>query len=358
MPFSVRSVVPASLAMCDGSYSFLQSGFWGSFKARFSWNARAFLVDWDGGETLPLLVIRRRLAPGVSFAYIPWGPELPSSFAGDDHAKTIALESLAIALRSQLPPDTTFIRFDPPWPSSGADMEAPVLHAPFCRSGADIQAPDTVIVDLRPSLDQILSSMKPKWRYNIRLAEKKGVSVRRADASGVPTFYKLYQETAQRDRIAIHGIAYYETLFSHASEYGPQAPDIRLYLAEFEGTAIAGIVAVFHKSTAVYLYGASSDEKRSYMPAYALQWQAMKDAKAFGCMDYDLFGIPPRSDPKHPMTGLYRFKTGFGGTVVHRCGSWDYAYKPFACHVFRLAEGFRKRLRTIRKSLRKGASDS
>jgi len=358
MPFSVRSVVPATLAACDDSCSFLQSGFWGSFKARFFWNARAFLVDWDEDVTLPLLVIRRRLAPGFSFAYLPWGPELPSHFVGDDKAKTSALESLAIALRAQLPPDTTFIRFDPPWASYGAETTSPVLHAPFCRSGADIQAPDTVIVDLRPSVEQMLSDMKPKWRYNIRLSEKKGVSVRRADASGIPAFYKLYQETAQRDRIAIHDIVYYETLFSHALEYGPQAPDIRLYLAEFVGIAIAGIVTIFYKATAAYLYGASSNEKRSFMPAYALQWQAMKDAKTFGCMDYDLFGIPPKSDPKHPMAGLYRFKTGFGGMVVHRCGSWDYAYKPLACHLFRLAEGFRKTLRTLRKSFRKGSADS
>jgi len=358
MPFSVKSVVPTSLTICDGAHSFLQSGFWGSFKARFSWNARAFLVNWGVGEALPVLVIRRRLAPGFAFAYLPWGPELPSSFAGDDKAKTTALESLAIALRSQLPPDTTFIRFDPPWASSGVDSEAPVLYAPFCRSGADIQAPDTVLVDLRPSLDQMLSAMKPKWRYNIRLAEKKGVRVRRSDASGLPAFYELYRETAQRDRIAIHGISYYETLFSHASDYGRQAPEIRLYLAEYEGKAIAGIVTVFYKSTAVYLYGASSDEKRSFMPAYALQWQAMKDAKYFGCTDYDLFGIPPRSDPKHPMAGLYRFKTGFGGTIIHRCGSWDYAYKPFACRLFRLAESIRKKIRTIKKSFRKGTAYS
>ena len=358
MLFSVRSVVPASLAICDGSHSFLQSGFWGSFKARFSWNARAFLVDWGEGETLPLLVIRRRLAPGFSFAYLPWGPELPSRFVGDNKAKTVALVSLATALRSQLPPDLTFIRFDPPWASSDADGETPILYAPFHHSGADIQAPDTVIVDLSNSLDQILAAMKPKWRYNIRLAEKKGVLVRRADATDIPAFYKLYQETAQRDRIAIHGIAYYETLFSHALEYGPQAPNIRLYLAEYEGKAIAGVVTIFYKSTGVYLYGASSDEKRSFMPAYALQWQAMKDAKDFGCIEYDMFGIPPRSDPKHPMAGLFRFKTGFGGTVVHRCGSWDYAYKPLACHLFRLAERFRKKLRTIRKSFRKTTEDS
>jgi lipid II:glycine glycyltransferase (peptidoglycan interpeptide bridge formation enzyme) len=85
------------------------------------------------------------------------------------------------------------------------------------------------------------------------------------------------------------------------------------------------------------------------MATYLLQWQAMRDAKAAGCMRYDLFGIPPDDNPDHPMAGLYRFKTGFGGKTIHRPGSWDYVYRPVARLLFTAAEGLRKKLRDLKK---------
>jgi lipid II:glycine glycyltransferase (peptidoglycan interpeptide bridge formation enzyme) len=78
----------------------------------------------------------------------------------------------------------------------------------------------------------------------------------------------------------------------------------------------------------------------------------MEDAKAAGCTQYDLFGIPPTADPKHPMAGLYLFKTGFGGMVIHRPGSWDFTYKPLVRRLFSLAEALRKGLRTLKKKKR------
>jgi lipid II:glycine glycyltransferase (peptidoglycan interpeptide bridge formation enzyme) len=88
------------------------------------------------------------------------------------------------------------------------------------------------------------------------------------------------------------------------------------------------------------------------MAPYALQWQAMREAGAAGCGSYDLFGIPPREDPAHPMAGLYRFKTGFGGEIRHRGGSWDYSYRPCLARLFTLAEALRKGVRSARKAFR------
>jgi lipid II:glycine glycyltransferase (peptidoglycan interpeptide bridge formation enzyme) len=373
----LRGIEPVELTLCDGAQSFLQSGFWGSFKARFGWNARAFLVDWGiwspaepwspSGPLVPLMLIRRRLTPGVSFAYVPWGPELPLNFPQTNDERNAALAELAAGLRRFLPGDTAFIRFDPPWYTEGADTPPPPIGKPFTHAGADVQPPDTVIVDLSPAPETILAAMKPKWRYNIRLAEKKGVTVRRSDAEGIEAFYSLLKETAKRDGIAIHGIEYYRGLFTQAGEYAGASgsgeasadkilPELRLYLAEYEAAEgeagrepLAAIVVLVRGREAVYLYGASSSRNRNLMAPYALQWKAMEDARASLCTRYDLFGIPPNDDPAHPMAGLYRFKTGFGGRIIHRPGSWDYAYRPILKGLFTAAEGLRKQLRNLKK---------
>jgi lipid II:glycine glycyltransferase (peptidoglycan interpeptide bridge formation enzyme) len=281
------------------------------------------------------LVLCRRLGPGISFAYVPWGPELPEGF--DAAASASAAAELAAALRPLLPRTAAFIRFDLPWYSEeGAPASASPLR-PFVRAAADVQPPDTALVNLAAEEVAILGAMKPKWRYNVGLAEKKGVALRvsapslgnrRQFDADFESYYRIYKETAERDGISIHGAEYYRSLFELASD-SPEA-DIRLYMASHEGEDIAGIVTLFRGVGAVYLYGASASHKRNLMAPYALQWRAMRDAKAAGCLFYDLFGIPPSDDPNHPMAGLYRFKTGFGGRIIHRPGSWDYPYRPLA----------------------------
>ena len=343
----IKGLLREELSACDKAGSFLQSGFWGGFKARFGWEALAFSAEWECDVSMPLLVLRRSLAPGVSLAYVPWGPELPAAFDNDE-ARPAILAELAGALKETLPANTVFIRFDPPWYGEKDDSSSPGFPPPFVRAGADVQPPDTVLVYLSQPMESILERMKPKWRYNARLAIKKGVTVRQAGAEEIEVFYGLLEETARRDGLAIHGIGYYRTLFE-SDWYDGSMPDIRLYLAEHEGDVLAGIVTLFRGWEAVYLYGASADKKRNLMAAYALQVKAMEDARASGCSEYDLFGIAPSGDPSHPMAGLYLFKTGFGGRIIHRPGSWDYPCRPLLYRVFRLAEKARKYLMTLKK---------
>jgi lipid II:glycine glycyltransferase (peptidoglycan interpeptide bridge formation enzyme) len=377
-------VCEAALADLDRGGTFLQSGFWASFKAEFGWRPRPFLFRGEtaGADESRLLVLERGLGAGLGFAYVPHGPDLPCEPAG----RTELLAGLAMAVRQKLSPGSLFLRFDPPWylaeesrPAGDAaekqgqdDDESaavappgepgrPTYGRPLLRSAADVQPPDTVLLDLRPDEEGLLSGMKPKWRYNIRLAEKKGVTVAGIDARGdwrpaLETFYKLYEETAARDRIALHPAVYYRRLFELASAHAEGTglrPDLRVWTATHEGTTLASIITIYRGEEAVYLYGASSNEKRNLMPAYALQWAAIRAAREAGCVEYDFYGIPPRDDPGHPMSGLYRFKTGFGGRIVHRGGSWDCPLRPVLYRAFRAAESarnwyykdFRKRAR-------------
>jgi lipid II:glycine glycyltransferase (peptidoglycan interpeptide bridge formation enzyme) len=366
------SVSPLERSALESSASFLQSAFWGDFKADYGWTPQRFLIEAESsGMRASLLLLIRRLPAGYSFAYIPHGPELEIS--QDERGPFLA--ELSKALRPFLSRHCLFIRFDPPWydieavaateadaPSLEAEPQRPAIGKPLLRASADVQPPDTVLVDLRLGEEAILAAMKPKWRYNIRLAEKKGVAVEEAGVEFIPEFYELYRATSQRDKIALHPEGYYRRLFSLSRERMGQGevrvPEIRLWLARHEGRSLAAIITVFYGETAVYLYGASSDEKRNLMPAYALQWAAMRAAKAAGCTRYDFFGIPPTADPEHPMAGLYRFKTGFGGEIAHRAGSWDYPLLSLSYACFRVAESartwwfkdFKKRLKRTKKA--------
>jgi lipid II:glycine glycyltransferase (peptidoglycan interpeptide bridge formation enzyme) len=338
----ITSFENADIAVCENAPNFLQSSMWAEFKSRFGWKYRAFLIGYEGNPPSPLLVLSRTFAVGFSFAYIPWGPQLPDNFAVENKAKV--LSELAKKLKPLLAPKTVFIRFDPPWPVS--DNED-LLSAGLKRASATVQAPDTVHIDLTPSSEDILAQMKSKWRYNISLSEKKEVKIKSVDIRELDIFYSLLKETAERDGIAVHSFDYYKTLFEICS--AKKNMQIRLYTAVHEKDNLAAIMVLFFGTCATYLYGASSNIKRNLMAPYALQWKAMQDAKAEGCKEYDLFGIPPDDNPDHPMAGLYRFKTGFGGQIIHRPASRDYPYKTLLYKCFNLAEAFRKMIRDNRK---------
>jgi len=351
----------------QGEASFMQSDFWAVFKSRTGWRAYECVVSAGGNDSL-LYALVRSMKGGIAFCYVPHGPvAVPEGMAPSKY-----LEVLAAGIRAAIREKIFFVRFDLSWevdaPASVAlkeDIDAG--HTRLTR-GSAVQVPDTVVLSLLPGPEQLLAAMKPKWRYNIRLAEKKGVEVKRQRQDALPVFQQLYRETAKRDGISIHTDSYYETLFDAGDEYAGRYPqpgqgrapggeggaalDLSVWTATHDGQPLASIITLFFGKHATYLYGASSDEKRNLMPAYALQWHAIQAAKEAGCVDYDFFGIPPDDDPHHPMAGLYFFKTGFGGAIVHRFGCVDYPLMPVAYTMFR--QGERIRLfwfKTVKKTL-------
>lgn len=346
-------------------FSFMQSGFWADFKGLGGWSSQRYSFIWkdeSGSQQARgrVQVLLRQLGGPFSFAYVPAGPivDLPSPSRGP------LLRELALALRPRFPHLCLFIRFDPPWfeegripfpsfehvdrdspekkPASDASIDRPRFTPWLRKAIGDVQPPDSVILALGPTEGELLASMKPKWRYNIKLSEKKGIVVTSEGPDSLSAFYELYEKTSRRDRIAIHPLSYYTGLFECArAQKGGIQPDLRLWFARHEGEALASIITLFHGNRATYLYGASADEKRSFMPAYALQWAAIRAAKVTGCVEYDFYGVPPTDNPGHPMAGLRRFKTGFGGRVVHYAGSWDLPFYPIMYKAWRTAEGTR-----------------
>lgn len=330
---SDQSIHPVELSKLPGSSNILQSSYWGSLKGDFGWKPYSF--EFNGTE---LLVLVRKVFGKYSIAYIPHGPRLTNKDQTGSRLKAIGL-----AVKKSLPSGCFLLRFDLP---SGIYQVDPVIFnmkPELKKSASDIQPPDTVIISLKENEEDILGRMKSKTRYNIRLSFRKGVIVYKAGMEAMDEWYSLYEETALRDRITIHSKEYYRRIFERSGEKpGPvENPELVLFKAVYNDHLLAGIIVAVYGSRATYLYGASSNENRNLMPAYALQWEAIKYAKEKGCIEYDLFGIPPENDPDHPMSGLYRFKTGFGGNILHRPGCWDLPLKPFVYQIYRWAESVR-----------------
>ena len=320
-----------------------QSLFWADFKSKSGWTPHFFEVSFED-RTFEVTVMTRKIAKCFTLAYVPMAAE--RDFFKNDGDFARFFRDFSREIKPFLPSNTILVRFDPPVDRDSGWENISALK----KSSNDIQPPDTVVLDLSSAEEELLAAMKPKWRYNIRLAEKKGVKITVHGKEALDDFYRLFKTTGERDGIAIHSKVYFERLFQTAAQY----PDVtvRIYQADLEDEKLAAIITLFLGDQAVYLYGASSNSKRNLMPTYLVQWQAICDAKKFGCKEYDFYGIPPTDDENHPMHGLYRFKTGFGGAIIHRIGSFDYSYSTMA-ELFFLAERLRSfYYKKIKKILR------
>jgi lipid II:glycine glycyltransferase (peptidoglycan interpeptide bridge formation enzyme) len=179
--------------------------------------------------------------------------------------------------------------------------------------------------------------MKQKCRYNVRLAEKKGITVQVwNDLDG---FHRMMGITAGRDGFAVHSLDYYR----RAYELFHPAGMAELLVAEYEDRPLASMMVFARGKRSWYLYGASTDEERNRMPAYLLQWQAMRWARLLGCEQYDLWGVPDMDETdleaqfdsrSDGLWGVYRFKRGFGGQVVRSAQAFDRIYMPLLYRTY------------------------
>jgi lipid II:glycine glycyltransferase (peptidoglycan interpeptide bridge formation enzyme) len=306
----------------------LQSWGWGEFKSRFGWQAERLVVrDEASGELKGAAqVLVRRLALG-SLAYVPKGPVAD----GEDRDAWVRLLCLLRDWGRER--RLAFLKLEPDW--EGEFPLGPLLEEEGFRvSGEAIQPSTTIVVSLEGDEEEILKRMKPKTRYNIRLAEKKEVTIREGDEGDVSLFYRLMEETKERDVFGIHEEGYYQEAWRTFAA----RDNARLFLASYGDEPLAGLMAFAFGSRAYYLYGASSDRHRNLMPNHLLQWRAMLWARDRGCTSYDLWGIPQEAGEKEEdmeevldrggLWGVYRFKRGFGGRVVRHSPSYDYVYSP------------------------------
>jgi peptidoglycan pentaglycine glycine transferase (the first glycine) len=318
----------------------LQSWAWGEFKSGHGWRATRLLFREEGRPVAAASVLRRKLPCGVplSVSYVAKGPILDWTNAPLVDRVLAELERLACQRGS------VFVKIDPDvyYPGDAPAGAGSILSRPACApategalkargwrfSDEQIQFRNTVLIDLRRSEEDLLAAMKQKTRYNIRLATRRGVTVRQGGAADLDLFYQLYAETARRDGFPIRPADYYLSVWQRFLR-GPASEAVvegwaGLLLAGVEGEDVAGLLLFTFGSAAWYMYGASSNRHRERMPNQLLQWEAMRWARAAGCQIYDLWGAPDALDESDPMWGVLRFKLGLGGRLVQGLGAWDF----------------------------------
>jgi len=231
-----------------------------------------------------------------------------------------------------------FWRFDPyfrePFEISGIN---------FQKATQNYQPTDTLEIDLAKPDEQILSEMKRKGRYNISLAEKKGVQVvaipdGKCTKKDLDDFCRLSQETTDRDKFSGHEASYYEKFLKNLKEYAV------LFFAEFEGKRIAGAISTFCGEKAIYYFGASSADPsaRPLMAPYLLQWHMMQYAKKMKCKSYDFLGIAPEGEDNHPYAGISEFKWKFGGERRTYAPGQEIVFEKKWYALYQLAKRLRK----------------
>lgn len=312
----------------------LQTWQWGEIKGISGWKPIRIIIEEDGliVGACSLLVRKLPFRMGSLF-YASRGPVLD---IGRDDVWEMMLQAIKeLAKQNQV----MFLKIDPDVPEEdniwkSRLMEAGFINAEKGEGFEGVQPRHVFRLDISLSEEYLLANMNQKTRYNLRLAEKKGVTVGTGNIEDLSQFYRLLQETAARDRFLIRNYQYFRTLYETLSPAGMT----ELFLTIYEDKLIAGALAFRLGEKAWYIYGASSNQYRNVMPNYLMQWRMIQWAKAKGCTLYDFRGVPGDVPENHPLYGLVKFKKGFGGQYVSFVGEYDLVFNRFRYGLYRFLE--------------------
>jgi lipid II:glycine glycyltransferase (peptidoglycan interpeptide bridge formation enzyme) len=297
----------------------LQCWAWGEFKSKYGWSARRIVWKKNDQPVAAAQILKRSVGP-LSILYVPRGPIL--DWKDRELAKNVLADLETIATRER----AIFIKIDPE-----IDDQSLIFNN-WLLSSSQVQFKNTVWLDLTPNEEQIIASFKQKARYNIRLAERKGVTVDMPSADEVPfeLLYKMYAETSLRDSFVIRHENYYRDAWGSFVRLGQAQP----FIASVGGDPVAAILIFRFADRALYMYGMSRNLHREKMPNHLLQWRAIQWAKARGCRIYDFWGAPDVLDESDRLYGVWKFKEGFSDHLARSLGAIDYAPSPALYRVY------------------------
>ena len=308
---------------------FFQSWDWGALQDAFAVGGRPHRIAATAAGRIVGCVQLLIFDTGErQFAYVPRGPVADP----DDAVLVRALVEAVVELSCRA--GVEFLRIEPQWPFVAEHAEG-IVGLGFTQARQRIMPRRTMLVDLRPSLDEIWSSFRTNTRNRIRLAEKRGVQVRVGHGEAdTATFVRFFEETGERAGMRLGRI---EPILLAEPIFGP-LDKVRLYLASGDNEDLSGVMIFLGGTMATYLWGGStaSERARWFNPNQLLHWKVMQWAKERGCTTYDLFGIPDHDEDVleaeyDQQTGglwnLYRFKRGFRGIVYRHLGTFDRVFR-------------------------------
>ena len=335
----------------NNSESFLQAWEWGSFQENVGRKIlRVGIVEDNLLATA--LIIKYDLPFRQSYLYCPKGPVINRLQVESQKLKVsdfLFKEVKKIAKKEK----ALFLKIDPPTEQTLKNEE---YFNHFQKSPNEIQPKNTLLLNLTKSKEDLLKEMKSKTRYNIRLAEKKGIRIIdiKYQISSIKyfekyfgKFWELMSETSKRDKFNLHNKNYYwkilESLNNGTDDNLTPFNNLtaKLYLAEYEDKIIAANIVLFFGNLCVYLHGASSSKYRNVMAPYLLQWQQILDAQKTGYQIYDFWGISLSDTKKNNWQGITRFKKGFNGFEKKYSGAYDLAFNQAGYLAYQLMKKIR-----------------
>ncbi len=331
--------------------SFMQSVRW--TKVKYNWGHQIVVSrDAAGAIRGGMLILIRKVPLGRALLYAPRGPvcdlhdrEVIADLL--EGAKEVAKRHKGYLFKMDpyvLTEDEGFIRMA---------RELGFAFTPDMGDFTTFQTRNNYMLDIENKTpEEVMAGFHSKWRYNIRLAQRKGVTCGVYDESHVDEFYQLMKVTGDRDGFIIRPKEYFVRMLR---ELGPE--HCRLYLCYYEGKAISGAITTQYAGKTCYVYGASDNAMRNVMPNHLMQWTMMNWAMENGNFLYDFQGIPHYQDENHPNYGVYRFKKGFGGQVVSFAGEFDYVFSPGFKKFVDFGEQAVKALRHVQRKLTTSGGD-
>lgn len=305
--------------------TFLQSWAWGEFQQALGQKIWRVKIDDQGVA----LIVQRALPLGLNWLYVPGGP----IFSDHKPMSSVWPEWQSFITELARKERSLFVRIDPF--IAEQDFRQRFQDSGWQKSSQDVQPRETIVSDLNMSVEQLRAYFHPKTRYNVNLAERKGVRVRFVRSKDeVEKFIQLSQQVSARSPFRYHPAAYYQKMLEVLGRHRM----IELGVAEYKSQVLAAHILVYFGGQATYLHGASSSQDRQVMAPQFLHWQSMLRAKELGVSLFDWWGVAPADAPMtHPWAGITRLKTGFGGTRRRYIGAYDLIVRPQTYRLYKVA---------------------
>lgn len=310
----------------------LQSWEWGNFQKTLDNRVfRLGVINGDGKLQAAALIIEHDLPFEYNYLYCPRGPVINTLKISDLNSLFAEIKSIAREKKSFL------FRIDPPWVLGNEKM---ITDSGLRKGENEIQPKCNFIIDITKTEEELLAFMKPKTRYNIGLAERKGVKIRISDdVLDAESFWQLVKQTAGRDGFHPHSKEHYKKMF----ETFNKQQIIRFFIAEYDGKIIAMNMVSFFGNVCTYLHGASANMYREIMSPYYLQWQTILEAKKMGYKFYDFGGVNGETFFNEKWKGITRFKTGFSSNTKPReyVGCFELVLNPVIFSMYKFVKQIR-----------------